>query len=350
MSVSPPRLPPPLAHHQAPQKFLGELEALRAASFKAGRRGVIGEMPPDRLLEHLLKVDGRPYGLLINFRANTVIKAELKPVVKAVDEEFAVLSRTFSRKHPPGRSADASRIFFLSLDFEAEGGKEIFRTMGVQAVPAMLGLRGDTYVRRADAQGGSAIPEAEFLPRGGDILRAEGQAAFVKNHFGVDPGPVFRPNFKDTVFYLPLLAVSALVLASAVWAFFFRGWHRSEALYLAGALAVFWFSSGGYMFTIIRKMPFRLPRSFFYQARTHQTVSEALVIGGLYLLATLGFVALIYWLPRFKASPKRKARYAYAALGTSTLALMTIYHYANWKTGANLLRSVFKYSFFDLVL
>jgi hypothetical protein len=307
-------------------------------------------MPPSKLLEHLLKVDSRPYSLLLNFRASTLIKDELKAVVKAVDEEFAVLSKTFSHRHPPGKSADASRVFFLSLNFEAEGGKDFFRTMGVSSVPAMLALSGDTYVRAYDAKGGSVIPESDFIPRGGDILRAEGQAAFLKSRLGIDPGPVFRPTFKDSVLFLPLLAVSVLGLALAVWAFFFRGWHRSEALYLAGALSVFWFSSGGYMFTIIRKMPFRVAKGLFYQARTHQTVSEAIIIGGLYLLATLGFVALIYWLPRLKATPKKKAQYAYVALATSTLALMAVYHSAYWKTSANVLNSFFKYSFLDLVL
>jgi len=311
---------------------------------------VIEEMPPSRLLEHLLKVDARPFGLLLNFRANTIIKNELKAAVKVVDEEFAVLSKTFSLKYPPGSSADASRVFFLNLNFEANGGKDFFRTMGVASVPAMLALRGDTYVRAYDVKGGSVIPETDFMPKGHEILKAEGQAAFLKSKFGIDPGPVFRPTFKDSVLFLPLLVASVLCLATAVWAFFFRGWHRSEALYLAGALAVFWFSSGGYMFTIIRNMPFRVAKGFFYPQRTHQTVSEAISIGGLYLLATLGFVALIYWLPRLKASPKKKAQYAYAALGTSTLALMAVYHTAYWKTSANVLKSFFKYSFLDLVL
>ena len=63
-------------------------------------------------------------------------------------------------------------------------------------MPGMLALSGDTYVRAYDAKGGSVIPESDFIPRGGDILRAEGQAAFLKSRLGIDPGPVFRPTFK----------------------------------------------------------------------------------------------------------------------------------------------------------
>ena len=307
---------------------------------------MIDGLQPQRLLEYLTE-DARPYHLLINFCANSVIRAALKPVVKNVDMEFRTLSTSLSRHHASGKSPDASKVFFLTIDIEGEGGKEAFRILGVTAVPALLALRGDTHIR-SDPKG-LLVSKADFIPEGAAILKAEMQGVFLKEKFGVDPGPMFRPTYKDSLLYLPFVAAASLSVVYLLWSFFSHGWYRSEGLYLAGALAVFWFSSGGYMYTIIRNMPFKLNNGFFYQGRNHQTGGEAIIIGGLYLLATLGFVALAYWLPKIKVSPKQKKQYAYAALGTSSMACLSIFHLASWKEQYSLLDAVFKYPFVNLL-
>ena len=292
-------------------------------------------------------MDARPYHLMINFRANTVIKDTLRPVVKVVDAEFGVLSRSFSRNHPPG-SPEASKVFFVHVNFEEEGGKEAFNVAGATAVPAMLALRGDIYVRPPD-KSGSAIPASDFIPKGGAILQAEMQGVFLSEKLGIQPGPMFRPTFKDSPLFMPALAASALLLLWLVGSFFYLGWYRSEAIYLAGALGIFWFSSGGYMFTIIRSMPFVLNQSIMHKGRGQQTGGEALLIGGLYLVATAGFAALVYVLPKIKVSQKQKTRYAYAALGTSAVACMAVFYLAGWKENYSILAAFFRYSSFDLL-
>lgn len=264
----------------------------------------------------------RPYALIIFFDAEQLwAQQELR--LQEYRKEFGLVASSYIKHNEEG--SGEGKVFFVDVEFKE--GQGIFRMFDVQTLP---------HVRYLPPGSGDEKSSEEMI--GG--RNAEGVASFVTAKTGHECGAIERPPFLSRnrmLAFLGLFLVSAPIVGKKLAAP--RSPLRDTRVWMAGALAIYFFSVSGGMHNIIRKMPlFMADRSdpsklvFFYQGSGMQLGTEGFVVGFLYTVVglLLGFVTHIA--PHFSSKNAQRI-IMIVAITVSFVAVRKVIALDNWKTG-----------------
>ena len=297
-SLSPPPAPSPFS--STPQSVLAELRSLRASS----PDGVVS-IPSVDAFERFTEGarGGRGHGLVVFCTAKHLLdKPQLG--LRKMRREFGTVAKTARRNLAEYvKSSNASSpaspldtLFFATLDFES--AREAFHRLGVQSLPA---------------DGAAAAAAADFPP------------AIV-----IHEAPP-RPSVVNVVLGLSLLSA----LAAIGWKLYNSALARSYPLWTVGALAVWWFSTSGGMYNIIRGMPMVLPQRDgtvkLFLDGSGQVGFEGFLMGTLYASVGLSFFALSAAATRLSDEGGRRVA-GYVALCLAWFAYRRVVSIHDWKT------------------
>jgi oligosaccharyltransferase complex subunit gamma len=234
---------------------------------------------------------------------------------------------------PPPPSAD---VFFVELWHHAS--KDLFGRLGVKALPMVFVISPSHPGPQADG-GQIRIPEADEMGRDGAAAAgftkypwaAEEMATWLQSRVpGSSSAPVDRPSFVKSPMF-PLAFAATLAGGAAVaWRLYSSRLARHKGVWGAGALAVWWFSTSGGMFNIIRGMPLigqdpqRPGRvAWWMGSRSAQFGMEGFVMGSSYVLFSALLGAAVFSAPKLKARGTRGTA-ALACLAVAWFVLMRI--------------------------
>lgn len=139
----------------------------------------------------------------------------------------------------------------------------------------------------------------------------------------------------------PLLLVGGLASGgAAAWRFYNSPLARVNALWAVGALAVYWFSTSGGMYNIIRGVPLvtanREGRMIWWlDGRSGQLGAEGFVMGSSYMLFSALLASLTYVAPRVKSAGARGVLSLVLVIAAALTALRILAAYKN-KTGMSM--------------
>lgn len=267
----------------------------------------------------------RPYSLIIFFDAEQLWgQQELR--LEEFRREFGLVAASYV-KHNQG-SLGEGKVFFCDVEFKDAQG--IFRMFDVQTLPHVRHLPpgvGD--------QESSVDMKASEAPR-----NAEGIASFVTARTSYECGAIERPPFLSRNRVLALLGlflVAAPIVGKKLAA---PGSPlRDSRIWMAGALAIYFFSVSGGMHNIIRKMPlFMLDRNdpsklvFFYHGSGMQLGTEGFVVGFLYTIVGLFLGFITHVAPHVTSKNVQRVIMIFA-ITVSFIAVRKVISLDNWKTG-----------------
>lgn len=264
----------------------------------------------------------RPYSLIIFFDAEQLwTQQELR--LQEYRKEFGLVASSFIKHNE--RGSGEGKVFFVDVEFKE--GQGIFRMFDVQTLP---------HVRYLPPGSGNEKSSEEMS--GG--RNAEGVASFVTSKTGFACGAIERPPFLSRnrmLAFLGLFLVSAPMVGKKLAAP--RSPLRDTRIWMAGALAIYFFSVSGGMHNIIRKMPlFMVDRNdpsklvFFYHGSGMQLGTEGFVVGFLYTIVglLLGFITHIA--PHISSKNAQRI-IMIVAITISFVAVRKVIALDNWKTG-----------------
>jgi oligosaccharyltransferase complex subunit gamma len=266
----------------------------------------------------------RHYSLIVFFDAQQ-LRGQTELKLEEFRREFALVAASYIKRHRGGGPGEG-KVFFCDVEFKEAMG--VFRMFDVQTLP---------HVRHLPPGSGGHEASAAMLefPRS-----AEGVAAFVTAKTRFECGSIERPPFLTTSRALALLGlglVSGPVVGKRLAA---PGSPLRDArVWMAGSLAIYFFSVSGGMHNIIRKMPlFMVDRNdpsklvFFYHGSGMQLGTEGFVVGFLYTIVgiLLGFVTHVA--PNIRSKNAQRVLMVFA-IGVSFVAVRKVIALDNWKTG-----------------
>ena len=312
----------------------------------------------------------RPYALATFMSAQHMMDSA-KTRLRDLRFEYGLAAKAFADPPPPAAppspdeteadaagalqpAAAAADVFFVELWHHAS--KDLFGRLGVKALPMVFvispGHPGPRATDGASGGGKIKIPEDDEMGRDGASAGGAG-APFSKYPWAAEemaswlerrvPGsraaPVERPSFvKSPLFPLAFGAFLACGAALA-WRLYGSPLARHRGAWGAGALAVWWFSTSGGMFNVIRGMPLvgidpRNPGrvAWWSTSRTAQFGMEGFVMGSSYVLFSVLLGAVVLRVPKIKAKGTRSG-VAMAALSVAWFVLMRILAAYDSKTG-----------------
>lgn len=246
-------------------------------------------------------------------------------------EAFATVSRAFMDTHA-GKSTE-NKVFFARI--VVEDGKEAFRRLGVDRIPYIARIPPALHVRPTAS---ISIPSDEVMsssPNVGDKPKDIG--AFVQERTGLNPGDLSAVGAASRSRFLPLVT---LIFVGAVC---YIGFLLSQApfmrwpqLYALGAVVIYWFSTSGGMFNIIRNVPMvgydrQSSQSIVFTRSQGQMGAEGYIMGSLYTLFGLLLATFVWLLPSVKNDSTRRVR-GWVVLGLMALTLRIVLYNHEWKT------------------
>lgn len=379
-AAPPPRLhltpsPPPPTQNKTKQ--LAELRALRSKSrdrvitlsteqFEryaslapppppAGKKGAAAAPAPTPPSE-------RPYALAVFMSAQHMMDSP-KTRLRDLRFEYSLAAKAFADAPPPPADADAAAdaderralpsdsdsgkdLFFVELWHHAS--KELFGRLGVKALP-MVFVLSPSHPGPKEGKGGQIkIPEDDEMGRDGAAAAgftkypwaAEEMVAWLlKRVRGSRSASVDRPSFVKSPLF-PLAFAGLLAGGGAAAGRLYSSpLARHKGVWGAGALAVWWFSTSGGMFNIIRGMPLlgmdpRRPGqvAWWSTSRSVQFGMEGFVMGSSYVLFSVLLGSVVLRVPRIKSRGTRSG-VAMAALSVAWFVLMRILAAYDSKTG-----------------
>lgn len=243
----------------------------------------------------------RPYALAVFLDAEQM-KANPQTQLDALLKEYSYAARSFAA------GPDAERIFFVRLVYERN--QEVFAAMQVSALPLSFVWRGDA---RPKSSGRYDVKEADKLLRS-NFRRypwpAEDVRSFFMSKTDLRAADIDRPTLLKNPLFPPLALVGLGAAAYVGWKLFNTPLVQNRPIWLAGSLVVYWFSTSGGMFNIIRGMPMYQRGQdgklhFFMSGRQGQYGAEGFIMGSTYLLFSLALAVLVYVSPRVQSKQAR---------------------------------------------
>ena len=358
--------PPPATSpfSSPPQSVLAELRSLRASS----PDGVVS-IPSVDAFERFTEGarGGRGHGLVVFCTAKHLLdKPQLG--LRKMRREFGTVAKTARRNLAEYvKSSNASSpaspldtLFFATLDFES--AREAFHRLGVQSLPWVISVSpdaavppdgdieilGDAVMRHA-RYGHRHWSAADFARFASDRVEAWRNERMASEGFAAADGAAAaaaaadfppaiviheappRPSVVNVVLGLSLLSA----LAAIGWKLYNSALARSYPLWTVGALAVWWFSTSGGMYNIIRGMPMVLPQRDgtvkLFLDGSGQVGFEGFLMGTLYASVGLSFFALSAAATRLSDEGGRRVA-GYVALCLAWFAYRRVVSIHDWKT------------------
>lgn len=280
-----------------------------------------------KLFQKYALAPDRSYSLIIFLSADYLLD-DPRLQLRNKYNEYKYAAQAFSR------AQDAQRVFFTVLKFEES--EQLFRQLGVQTLPYIVHWG---PLNEPRSSGNLQLKEADVLS-GQKVQRewkAEEMAKFVVDRTGAAHAEIDRPSFvKSPIFPFVALAVLSAGLYTA-WRVYQSPLIKYKPLWVAGALTIYWFSSSGGMYNIIRGMPLYIVNQekklqFWLPGRGNQLGAEGFTMGFIYLGASLCMTAITYTLPKWRNSQQRNAA---AMLLTITAAFLVYkaFELYKWKAG-----------------
>ncbi|KAI4298647.1 hypothetical protein L6164_032181 [Bauhinia variegata] len=268
----------------------------------------------------------RPYWLLVFFDA---IQLHEKPELRLEElyNEFALVASSYITNNPDSSSPSHGKLFFCNIEFKES--QSSFSLFGVNSLPHIR-LIGPHHT----------LKESDQMDQGDFSRLAESMAEFIESKTKLVVGPIHRP---------PLISRNQwiiIVLAFLIWLPFAvkkiltgQTLLHEPKVWLAGAVAVYFFSVSGAMHNIIRRMPmFVADRNdpsklvFFYQGSGMQLGAEGFAVGFLYTIVGLLLAFVTTILVKVKNTTTQRLIMIFALL-VSFWAVKKVVYLDNWKTG-----------------
>ncbi|CAH9059465.1 unnamed protein product [Cuscuta europaea] len=281
----------------------------------------------DSLLRRIVSVSTpRPFSALIFFDALQLhSKKELS--LPALKNEFSLLASSFLTNNPD--SNVNGKLFFFVIEFQES--QQSFAQFGVNSLP---------HIRIVPASATDLKQDSIQMDASDFSRMAESMAEFVESKTNLEIGPIHRPPI---VSKMQVTFAVALVLISSPFIIkkFLSGntIFQDKYVWMAGAIFVYFFSVGGAMHNIIRKMPmFMADRNdpsklvFFYQGSGMQLGAEGLAVGFLYTIVGLLLALSTHMLVWVKNRTTQRVIMA-VSLFVSFWAVQKVISLDNWKTG-----------------
>eukprot|EP00887_Chlorella_sp_A99_P000763 scaffold5.g763.t1 len=255
-------------------------------------------------------------------------KLQLGTLVK----EFALVARTFAATQA-GKPA-AGKVFFARIEYKASQG--LFGRMGIKSLPFVARIPPSTPITRD-----GAVKIAKEDQMEGDYpWRAEALAQWVQDKTGLAVGEIKRASIFHSrravpSFHHPPFAPGHAPRPARRPAR--RPLLRSRPLYAVGTLVVWWFSTSGGMYNIIRGVPMvgydpRTRQSIMFMQGSGQLGMEGFIMGSLYSSFGLIVAAFVFVLPRVK-DPQAQRTLAYLLLFFAFVSFRATVGNHLWKTG-----------------
>nr|GLL23999.1 probable dolichyl-diphosphooligosaccharide--protein glycosyltransferase subunit 3B [Ipomoea trifida] len=308
-------------HSLSPSDAVSELTRLRSQS----PTGVIHLT--DSLMRRIMSVSApRPYSILIFFDAQQLhSKTELS--LPALKTEFALLASSFLANNPDSKIN--SKLFFFNIEFQES--QQTFSQFGVNSLPHI----------RVVPPSATDLKKDSIQMDASDFSRmAESMAEFVEAKTNLEVGPIHRPpvvSKKQMMFIVAILLIWSPFLIKKILTG--HTLLHDKYVWMAGAIFVYFFSVGGAMHNIIRKMPmFLADRNdpgklvFFYQGSGMQLGAEGFSIGFLYTIVGVLLAFMTHVLVRVKSRSAQMMVMVFA-LFVSFWAVKKVISLDNWKTG-----------------
>lgn len=309
------------SHSLSPNDAVSELTRLRSQS----PTGVIHLT--DTLMKRIMSVSApRPFSILIFFDAQQLhSKAELS--LPALKTEFSLLASSFLANNPDSKFN--SKLFFFDIEFQES--QHTFSQFGVNSLPHI----------RIVPPSATDLKKDSIQMDASDFSRmAESMAEFVEAKTKLEIGPIHRPpvvSKKQIMFIVIILLIwSPFLIKKIVTG---NTLLHDKYVWMAGAIFVYFFSVGGAMHNIIRKMPmFLADRNdpgklvFFYQGSGMQLGAEGFAIGFLYTIVGLLLAFMTHVLVQLKSRTAQRLVMIFA-LFVSFWAVKKVISLDNWKTG-----------------
>ncbi|KXZ42310.1 hypothetical protein GPECTOR_164g152 [Gonium pectorale] len=301
-----------------------ELAAIRDGS----RDRVIGLT--DDLLSRFLMGRKRPYAVAIFFTAASVVESNPNLHLEDLRAEFGLAARAVAQ------GPDADKLFFFEAALETS--QRPFAMLQVNALPAVVRISPDTAVTQATVE----IPKSDkMLPETVGTRDypwpAETFLDFLAARHGVAAAPVDRPSIYKSPLFPVFVLGGVLAVAYLAYQVYARGLLRHTLPWAVVSLAVFWFSTSGGMYNIIRGVPFFTRDrngnlQFFLTSRRGQLGAEGFMLGSLYILVALSLALVTYVAPRIASRVGREAL-SYLGAGLAFFSLYQTFILWTAKTG-----------------
>lgn len=303
----------------------------------------------------------RPYALAVFMSAKHMMDSP-KTRLRDLRFEYALTAKAFADAPPPEEAPDSTTatttdpdtplplprkdIFFVELWHHQS--KDLFGRLGVKALPMVFVLNPSHPGPKQGGAGQIKIPEDDEMGRDGAAAAgftkypwaAEEMSAWLEKRVpGSKAGAVDRPSFVKSPLF-PLAFAAFLAGGAAVaWKLYGSPLARHRGVWGAGALAVWWFSTSGGMFNIIRGMPLvgidpRNPSrvAWWSSSRSVQFGMEGFVMGSSYVLFSVLLGSVVFKVPMIKNKGTRSGA-AMAALSVAWFVLMRVLAAYDSKTG-----------------
>jgi len=284
------------------------------------------------------------------------MRREFGTVAKTARKNLAEFIKAANASSP---SSPLDALFFATLDFES--AREAFHRLGVQSLPWIVSISpgaaipaegdievlGDGVMRHAryGHRHWSAADFARFASDRVEAWRNEndendglfGSPSSSSSSGDFPPAIVIheappRPSVVNVILGLSMLSG----LAAIGWKLYHSALARSYPLWTLACLTVWWFSTSGGMYNIIRGMPMVLPQRDgtvkLFLDGSGQVGFEGFLMGSLYASVGLCFFLLSAAATRLSDEGGRRMA-GYAALCLAWFAYRRVVSIHDWKTG-----------------
>jgi len=275
----------------------------------------------------------RPYSLFI-FGDSRHFRKQSKLELESRFQIYASVARSFASQHS-GKFTEG-KAFFARMLFE--DARESFGRLGVKGLPYISRIPPALSI---SPHGGISMPKGEVMPGGVSTgTDPKDVGSFVEDRTGLSPGDLSALTATTRSRFIPLFTLIFLAGASFIgYKLYYARVMRSPGLYAAGAIAIFWFSTSGGMYNIIRGSPFigydpRTRSTIIFMSGSGQMGAEGFIMGTLYLLFALLIVSFGKMLPSVKEESERRNR-GWVMLGAASVVLRIVLGYHAWKSHIN---------------
>lgn len=280
----------------------------------------------EALVDRIIQSGARSFYLVIFFDA-LKLHNQSEPNLKSIKSEFALISKSFIINNH--NSSSLSKIFFCEIEF-GESEKEFLR-FGVHALPNIL---------IAPPNANNLISDSIPMDVGEYSSLAESMADFISSKTGLFIGKIHRPPF------LSKTQLGFVVVGLLLWIPFMtkkviagETIFHNKRIWIIGTLFVYFFSVSGFMFILIRRIPFFVidrkdPNKgvFFFKGNSMQFGCEGMCVGFLFIIVGLLLAFVTRVVVRMKDSMLQRVAMI-SAMAVSFWAVKKVVWLAHWKTG-----------------
>ena len=303
----------------------------------------------------------RPYALVFFCTAAHLLG---KPALglRPMRREWGVLAKAMRASETPEHAS----VFLATLEFE--DAREAFHRLGVDTLPWVVTLAPSVPVPDDGEIGGLDNAVMRHAEYGHKHWVADDFAAFVSDRASIPRPHIAAPPPRPSIINIALGLALLGGLGAAGWRFYKSALAAFLPLWMFGACAVWWFSTSGGMYNIIRGMPMVMPQvweggeeggrtggraapvrvltlsphpsrpqrdgtiKLFLDGSSGQVGFEGYLVGTLYSSVGLAFWGLARGVPRLADEKARRAA-GFALVAAAWVAYTRVVALHDWKTG-----------------